>query len=237
MRWKGQDWIEDEWMWNKCSSGLLKCPLLTLCSTATPQLLSSPYIWVGMCLCGQVKLGACLTLTCVLGSVCNLRVTCVCVCVVCMMPYAFYTKWLRPTECSTGIHTLNHTVKHYNSKSSRKWGRNTSHKQTGGVAWESAPWQTPAATAPSWQSALEGNKLDFKINVPPNRNSLLLWLNSCKGQTSRCVCCRCLMCVLSFSTQKLMGRTETKLFFILKPTIYVSVVAEEGTRGEAMWVK
>lgn len=221
MRGKGQDWTEDEWMWNKCSSGLPKCPLLTLCSTVTPQLLSSPYIWVGMCPCGQVKLGMCLTLTCL------------CVCIVCMMPYTFYTKWLRPTECSTGIHTLNHTVKHCNSKGSRKWGRNTSHKQTGGVAWESTPWQT----APSWQSALEGNKLDFKINVPPNRNSLLLWLNSCKGQTSRCICCRCLMHVLSFGTQKLMGRTETKLFFILKPTIYESAVAEEGTRGEAMWVK
>ena len=87
---------------------------------------------------------------------------CVCVCVVCMMPYTFYTKWLRPTEYSTGIHTLNHTVKHRNSKGSRKWGRNTSQKQTGGAAWESAPWQTPAAMAPSWQSALEGKQTWFQ---------------------------------------------------------------------------
>lgn len=161
--------------------------------------------------------------------------TFVCVCVycvlVCMMAFTPCAKWLRPTECSRGIYTLNHTVQHCNTKGNRKWGgersRNTSHRQTGSVAWKSVPWQSPVAMTPSRQNAVEGNKLDFKINVPLSLNSLLLWTNSCEGQTTRYVCCigvsrLCLVWEHKWRAQKLIEHTETcqkHFFFILKPVI------------------
>lgn len=61
-----------------------------------------------------------------------------------------------------------------------------------------------------------GKQTDFKINVPPYRNSLSLWLNSCKGRTERSVCCigalrLCLVLIHKCSAQKLMWRAETLL--------------------------
>lgn len=58
---------------------------------------------------------------------------CVCVygvyyVVMCTMAFSQCAKWLRPTECSRGIYTLNHTVQHCNTKGNREWGRERSRK-------------------------------------------------------------------------------------------------------------
>lgn len=75
-----------------------------------------------------------------------------------------------------------HSQSYHTSTSNRERQR---EKQS--VVWKSVPWQILAATTPSWWDAGEVNKVVFKINVPPNCNSLSLWLNSCAG--SDCKVC------------------------------------------------
>lgn len=147
-----------------------------MCHTATPQVTYTVYECDACTHTGQT--------CCVFDP--NLRV-----CVLCVWcPSHSVLNDLDPQKAPGG-YTLSiilynpATPRATEREAARERSRNTSHKQTGSVAWKSVPWQTRVATAPSWQNALEGNKLDFKINVPPNRNSLSLWLNSCKGQTAK----------------------------------------------------
>jgi len=113
-----------------------------------------------------------------------------------------------PTQYCREKRTLNHFVVHCNSKGKEKGGRNTSGRQISSVAWKSDPRQTRAAPAPNWQNPLQGNKLDFKINVPPNCNSLSVWLNSCKGQTAGHVCCIGGFCLCDFRRKMQCTKTN-----------------------------
>lgn len=107
----------------------------------------------------------------------HLTVFCVHCVLMCMAPFTLCTKWLRDTEYPRGIYALNHTVQHRNTKGNRKGGRgssrSTSHQQTDNIAWKLAPWQTLVATGPSWQKALERNKLQ---NRCPSKLSQLVTL-------------------------------------------------------------
>lgn len=170
-KWEEKGWVESKM--NRCGRNAYLINLFSILSHSQCAALLyykfSVLVRMWACLCVHTgQTGVCLTLTCV----------CVCIVLMCMMPFTLCTKWLRPTECSWGIYTLNHTVQHSTprateSEAQRQAETQVIRRQAGSTAWESVPWQTLVATAPSWQNALERNKLDSEINVPPNHNSLV----------------------------------------------------------------